>query len=148
MNPILRDTPFDQGLISRAVCIMKSLWMPITRDSRPWPLCGLVPSQTNGWGTLERPKPRPFFLPVLKLPVLELLEEKLMSILTQKESSCAFYDSLREPIPYDQKTSSIFPHKRGRRFSRSRVRFIDRQARVGRWEKGVRIFPLWMGSGI
>lgn len=113
---------------------MASLW------TRPLP---------NQWlGDFGETKAQTILSAVLKLPVLELLEEKLMSILTQKESSCAFYDSLREPIPYDQKTSSIFPHKRGRRFSRSRVRFIDRQARVGRWEKGVRIFPLWMGSGI
>lgn len=56
---------------------MKSLWTQIAGDSRPWPLCGMVPSQINGQGIPEEPKPRPFLLPVLNLPVLELLEEKL-----------------------------------------------------------------------
>lgn len=40
-------------------------------------MCDLVSSQVSDQGIPEKLKPGPFLLPILKLLVLELLEEKL-----------------------------------------------------------------------
>lgn len=78
MNPILRDTLLDQGLISRAGCIMKSLWMQIPGDSRLWPLHGRIPA-LNQWQEDSRETKAQVDPPAnLEAPSLgELLEEKL-----------------------------------------------------------------------
>lgn len=112
MNPSLRDMPFDQGLISRAGCIMKFLWRQITGNGRLWPLQGLSPSP-NQWQEGSRETEAQAVPPAgLEAPRLGAVRGEARLNSNSEKTDPVVANVPLPPSPIQQKALLRFPLKR------------------------------------